>query len=90
MKLKDMKTGIRYVVTKSGSMFAVGNHIWIDETGCLLCREAQGWLTEDEWKWLRNEAAFDVEHYLRRKRFLTNELADIIRLIAENTSEGGI
>ena len=69
MKLKNMKIGVPYIVTKGGDTLKVGDHIERDHSNCITCKEAVGWLYYDEWKRLRNEVEIDVEKIKNLQEF---------------------
>lgn len=46
MEASEMKPGIRYVVTggSTDGTIVAGDHVWLDDDGALICREAGGWI----------------------------------------------
>lgn len=88
MKLKDMKVGVRYVVTKGGLTLFVGEHVCLRKDGCLESEEAMGWLIPDEWSKLRNEIKLDVEYYHKKKARLQEEIKGVDALLCEYSVKG--
>lgn len=48
MSSPKLKPGIRYRVIKGNSTFRVGDHIWIEPDGAIMCREASGWICAED------------------------------------------
>jgi hypothetical protein len=78
MKLKDMKLGIRYVVTTPGSTLAVGDQV--EKQKDLLWVKSCGWLMQGEWHRLRNEVAVDLTYYKDRVKKARKDLIEATRI----------
>ena len=63
IKLKDMIPNIAYVVATNGITLKIGDHILKEADGCIMCKEAHGFLTPDDWRYLRNKVVVDREYY---------------------------
>lgn len=46
----EMRIGVRYVVTVSSKNkeFKIDDHIYLDKDGCIMCREAGGWIEAED------------------------------------------
>lgn len=84
MKLKDIKKGLPYVVCENSycGTLRKGDHIKIDEHNFLLCKEAMGWLDEEEMNDLGDvEVELDEEARELKKARLLEELSLLDRSI---------
>lgn len=45
-----MEVGKRYIVTKPSDdrTFEAGDHIWLTHDGCIMCREARGFIVSED------------------------------------------
>jgi hypothetical protein len=82
MKLKDMRRGIRYVVTRGQSRgtLRAGDHVWINEKYCGLdCKEAGGWIDKEDFERMqrdgrvKTEVELDVGYYRKRIAAMAEE-----------------
>lgn len=86
MKLKEMKVGIPYIVTKGGSTLHKGDRIRLDKSGDLMNKNAGGWLKPHEWHRLRNEVRVDEEAIIAR---IKKHKSETKRLLAMMSYIGG-
>lgn len=93
MRLKDMKVGLRYVVTKGGTVLNEGDHVWVCDDGVLMRTEEEnrGWGTlggsvdRDNWHRLQNTVRIDVEYYEKIKEGMRSRIEEIDVFLKENS-----
>ena len=77
--VQEMEPGIHYIVIVGNVIFEKGDHIHKDETGYLLCREAGGWLDQEEQieSFEGVGVSIDIEFYEDKQRKLEKSLEQI-------------
>jgi hypothetical protein len=79
MKPSLMKAGVRYIVTHASKdrELQVGDHVWLDDDGSIVCREAAGWMSPEDVPAAtrRMTVELDTEWYAKRKAHLERQLA---------------
>lgn len=45
-----MRVGMHYVVTRASrnGEFKIGDHVWLETDGAIMCREAGGWMPAED------------------------------------------
>ena len=65
MKLKEMREGVRYRVTKgSRDTLEVGDAVWMEMRD--LCLLKGGWLRYENWNRLKAEVEIDFDYHKRQ------------------------
>ena len=86
MRLRDMKIGVPYVVTKGtwDETLQVGDKVKMEEDGYLMCKQGGGWLTREEWQRYRCTVDLDVDMLNALSRRLQREIKEIKGVIEEH------
>lgn len=79
-----MRVGARYIVTRKSEdgEFQPGDHVWLEEDGAIVCREARGWMPpEDVPAATRGMAVeIDAEWIEKRRARIERQLSELDRL----------
>lgn len=85
MFTKDIKKNLKYIVTKGNDTFNIGDRIWKDEDGCIVCEQAFGWIDKEDVPdaIVGVEVELDREFYLRKIETLKEEIKEIEEVLGE-------
>lgn len=76
-----MIVGIHYVVTRgsANSEFQVGDHVWLDDDGSLMCQEGSGWILPEDVPSATKEMIVEIDEAWteKRKARLERQLAEL-------------
>ena len=74
-----LQPGVRYVVTRDSNNreFQCGDHIWLADDGSIICREAMGWMPEEDVADATEgmEVAIDATWMEKERKRLERELS---------------
>lgn len=85
-----LESGVRYIVTKGSDdgTLMIGEHVWLDNGGCLQSREGQGWIDPENVAevLIGVEVAIDREWLAACTRKMIREIAELRRLLLKSKS----